>query len=135
MIRARPQEVAVHRSRLAAIGIDVPAELFDTTAAFWAGALGREPSREPPDDPYIDLGRHGGQQVFVQLIGEPSRRLHLDIETDDVEAEVARLEQLGATKVTFIEDGWWIMRDPAGNLFCVLPAIHPDFPAGAAEWS
>jgi hypothetical protein len=125
----------MHRSRLAAIGIDVPADLFESTAAFWAGALGAEPSREPDDDPYILLGRHGGQQVFVQLIGEPDRRLHMDIETDDVEAEVARLERLGATKVTFIEDGWWIMRDPAGNLFCVLPVIHDDFPGEAAEWS
>ena len=124
----------MHRSRLCAIGIDVGADQFDGTAAFWAGALGRKPSREPADDPYIDLGRHPAPQVFVQLIGEPSRRLHLDIETDDLDAEVTRLEKLGATKVTYIEEGWWILRDPAGNLFCVVPAIHDDFPGDAAEW-
>jgi hypothetical protein len=34
---------------------------------------------------------------------------------------VARLERLGAERVQKVQT-WWVMRDPAGLLFCVLPA-------------
>ena len=58
---------------------------------------------------------------------------HLDVETDDVEAEVARLEALGADWVEQIRT-WWVMRDPAGLLFCVVRPQRDNFPAGAATW-
>ena len=48
------------------------------------------------------------------------RRVHLDIHTDDLAAEVARLEELGAERVQQVHS-WWILRDPAGLLFCVIP--------------
>ena len=60
--------------------------------------------------------------------------MHLDIESDDVEAEVRRLEDLGATRVEKI-DTWWVMRDPAGLLFCVVRVQQPEeFEANATEW-
>lgn len=64
--------------------------------------------------------------VGLQDVGTPPARLHLDVETDDVEAEVTRLTRLGAVKV---EDGrtWVVMRDPAGLLFDVVPAESPGF--------
>ena len=46
--------------------------------------------------------------------------MHVDIHTDDLEAEVARLEGLGAQRVERVAH-WWVMRDPAGLPFCVLP--------------
>jgi hypothetical protein len=46
--------------------------------------------------------------------------VHIDIHTDDLAAEVARLEGLGAERVQQV-NGWWVLRDPAGLLFCVLP--------------
>jgi hypothetical protein len=55
-------------------------------------------------------------------------RMHLDLETDDVEAEVQRLEALGATRYDHQQErgfDFWVMRDPWGNEFCVL---HPNFP-------
>jgi hypothetical protein len=122
----------VHRSRLTAIGIDVPAETHAATATFWAGALGR---RAAPDNDgtYLNFGRAGGLEVFVQRLGEGGPRLHVDIETDDVEAEVRRLEELGATRVDQVNT-WWIMRDPAGNLLCVVPPQSELFPADATTW-
>jgi len=73
-----------------------------------------------------------GRAVFVQEIeGDP--RVHLDIETDDVEAEVARLEGLGAVRARKM-NGYWIMRDPAGLVFCVVPPQTPDFPGDATVW-
>ena len=58
--------------------------------------------------------------MLVQRIGEGPARVHIDIHTSDLEAEVARLEQAGATRVQEAH-GWWIMRDPAGLVFCVVP--------------
>lgn len=46
--------------------------------------------------------------------------MHVDIHTDDLVAEVARLEGLGAESVRRVHS-WWVLRDPAGLLFCVLP--------------
>jgi hypothetical protein len=60
-------------------------------------------------------------------------RVHIDIETDDVEAEVRRLEALGAGRQETVE-GWWVMEDPCGNEFCVVPIQSGDFPTGARQW-
>jgi len=71
--------------------------------------------------------------VFVQEIGDGVARVHLDIETDDVEAEVVRLESHGAIRVRPVES-WWIMQDPSGQRFCVVRPQTDDFPGDAAIW-
>jgi hypothetical protein len=61
-------------------------------------------------------------------------RVHLDIETDDVEAEVLRLERLGAKRV---EKGraWWVMEAPTGQRFCVVRAKRSlEGAVGATAW-
>lgn len=68
----------------------------------------------------------------MQNIGDGEARLHLDIESDDVEAEVARLTRLGASETERIR-GWVVMRDPAGLLFCVVRPESPDFDQRSRE--
>jgi Glyoxalase-like domain len=58
--------------------------------------------------------------LLVQRVGEGTARVHMDIHTDDLAAEVDRLERLGAERVQRVHS-WWVMRDPAGLLFCVIP--------------
>ena len=58
--------------------------------------------------------------LLVQRLGDGEARVHLDIHTDDLEAEVDRLEGLGAQRVAKAGH-WWVMRDPAGLVFCVIP--------------
>jgi hypothetical protein len=70
--------------------------------------------------------------VEVQTVTHPSR-VHLDIESDDVEAEVRRLEQLGARRVQQVET-WWVMEAPTGQRFCVVRAQGKDFAAQARQW-
>jgi Glyoxalase-like domain len=123
----------MHRSRLTAIGIDVPADVHEREAMFWSDALGHPVDPAEEGDAYITVGHGDRLEVFVQRIGEDAPRYHLDVETDDVEAEVARLEALGAERVEQIRT-WWVMRDPAGLLFCVVRPQRDDFPAGAATW-
>lgn len=123
-----------HRSKLSQIIIDCTD--LDAGRAFWAGALGLPATTI--EEPYATLGDIGGLHIVVQRVPEPKTaksRVHLDIETDDVEAEVCRLEALGARRAEQHE-GWWIMQDPCGNEFCVFgPQLSADFPAGARPWT
>ena len=66
-------------------------------------------------------------QIILQKVQHPGW-VHLDIETDDIEAEVARLEQLGAKRVAQIKNGW-VMEAPGGHGHCLVqPAsLAPPF--------
>ena len=123
-----------HRSRLCAALIDVPADAYEQSVAFWGGAVGKaDPAPDPEDPNYADLGNPIPRlQFMVQQVDAPAR-IHLDIETDDIEAEVTRLTALGAHEVERIES-WVVMRDPAGLLFCVVRPQFADFPEGARTW-
>ena len=111
-----------HHSRLAGFIIDSRSDDLDTTARFWSAALGLRVA--DPDSGgtgrYAEFaGVPGDLHVEVQKVDHPSR-VHLDIETDDIDAEVARLEALGATRVAFVKR-WWVMQAPDGQRFCVVP--------------
>lgn len=65
-------------------------------------------------------------------------RMHLDLETDDVEAEVQRLETLGATRWDHQQErgfDFWVLRDPWGNEFCVLQTVFPKLLTRRPSWS
>lgn len=125
----------MHHSRLATIVIDCQTEDLDAAAHFWAGALGST-SRElqnPPDGAYRRIETEAGQPtVLVQQVSHASR-VHLDFETDDIDAEVRRLERLGARRVAQVKT-WWVMEAPTGQRFCVVRPQRPDFPDGATAW-
>ena len=111
----------MHRSRLATICIDYDESSMEAGTRFWSQALGIR--QESPAGPYVDFKEMVGPLgIGAQRIGAPSR-IHLDIESDDLEAEVRRLEGLGARKKEFIEN-WWVMEDPTGMLFCVVPQAN-----------
>lgn len=110
-----------HRSRLDKIVIDVAPADHDKELAFWSGVTGR-PLTQSERYPEYHWGEIPGQDVgiLVQRLDEGTSRVHVDIHATDVDAEVARLEQLGATRVRQVH-GWWIMHDPAGLPLCVIP--------------
>jgi hypothetical protein len=120
-----------HRSRLAGFIIDCEADDPRSGAAFWAAALG---SGAAPDaeGKYVILDPQGGLHVEVQAVDHPPR-VHLDIEADDIPAEVARLERLGARKVAEVKT-WVVMEAPTGHRFCVIRAQTADFEAKATTW-
>jgi Glyoxalase-like domain len=64
-------------------------------------------------------------------------RMHLDLESDDIEAEVKRLETLGATRWDHQQErgfDFWVMRDPWSNEFCVLDTEFPDLLESREPW-
>ncbi len=124
-----------HRSKLSQIVMDC--NDLNAGLAFWGGALGLPATTAIIEEPYATIGDIGGLHIVVQRVPEPKaakNRVHLDIETDDIAAEVRRLEALGARRVTRHE-GWWVLHDPCGNEFCVFgPVLSADFPAGTRTW-
>jgi predicted enzyme related to lactoylglutathione lyase len=124
-----------HRSRLTAVLVDVPTADHDRAMAFWSAALGRPGKRHETLTEYAVYGEvTPGIEFMVQATGEAEPRIHLDIETDDVDAEVARLTALGATEVDR-QHSWVIMRDPVGVVFCVVRVQVKDaFEAHATTW-
>lgn len=126
----------MHRSKLAGFIIDCQGDDPHAAAEFWGAALGMERRQLPGEEgtKYVRLvdGRLG-LHVEVQAVAHPSR-VHLDIETDDVEAEVRRLEALGARVVERVRT-WCVMEAPTGQRFCVVRRCTPDFDAKANAWT
>lgn len=126
----------MHKSRLGVIVIDCKTDDLDKEAEFWGRALGCEPSRssDPDDQNYVTLETASEEmQVLLQKVDHPSR-VHIDIETNDIEAEASRLEKLGAKRVARIK-GWWVMEAPSGHRFCVVQPQRSDFEINATEWT
>ena len=122
----------MHKSRLSSVIIDCKDADLDAAGRFWSQALGR-PLLAPDDDNYRSLEDRDGQPyVLVQRVAHASR-VHLDIETDDIEAEVARLEALGARRVEKVRT-WWVMEAPTGQRFCVVRPQRGALAGDANEW-
>jgi catechol 2,3-dioxygenase-like lactoylglutathione lyase family enzyme len=125
-----------HRSRLAGFIIDCQTDDLDAATQFWGGALGlRVADADAGDVPgtYQQFGDTPGDlHIEVQKVAHPSR-VHLDIETDDLDAEVVRLEALGAKRIGFVKR-WWVMEAPTGQRFCVVKMHHPETGTPPNEW-
>ena len=122
----------MHRSRLAGFIIDCRTPYLEGAAEFWSQALGLRVEREQGDDKYVNFERTNGLHIEVQKVDHESR-VHLDIETDDIEAEVLRLEALGAKRVTKIRT-WWVMEAPTGQRFCVVRPQGPELAREGNVW-
>ncbi|HET7845688.1 MAG TPA: VOC family protein [Xanthomonadales bacterium] len=113
----------MHLSRLAGFIIDCQDADLETAAAFWSAALGL-PRAGQDGDAYERLdGSSRDLAIEVQRVSHPSR-VHLDIETDDVDAEADRIEKLGAKRVQRYPN-WWVMEAPTGQRFCIVRARKP----------
>jgi predicted enzyme related to lactoylglutathione lyase len=126
----------MHKSRLGGFIIDCQTQDLEAAARFWSQALGLEARAPaaPGEAKYRALATAADQpHLEVQQVEHPSR-VHLDIETDDVEAEVARLEKLGARRVGPVRT-WYVMEAPTGQRFCVVRVQRADFAARAHTWS
>lgn len=125
----------MHKSRLGAIVIDCEAGAADEAEIFWSQALGCavENSEDPANANYVKLLTPDGEVgILLQKVDHPSR-VHIDIETDDIEAEAQRLERLGARKIKRLPR-WWVMEAPSGHRFCVVQPQRSTFDEGANEW-
>ena len=125
----------MHKSRLAGFIIDCNSTDLEGAAQFWSGALGMDMQPLPGEEgtKYRRLvDPEGRLHVEVQTVSHPSR-VHLDIESDDIEAEVRRLEKLGARRVQQVHT-WWVMEAPTGQRFCVVRAQSEGLARQGKQW-
>ncbi len=104
-----------------------------TLGAWWAEALGWRVTFEADDEVVLEPPEGSPEDgvapdlLFLKVPEAKTvkNRIHLDLRPDDQDAEVARLEGLGATRVDIGqgEVSWVVMADPAGNEFCVLSPL------------
>jgi hypothetical protein len=94
-------------------------------AHWWAVALAAEPDGDWGTAARVRLKGAGAPRLLFVQVPEPKQgknRVHLDLLADDRDAEVARLQELGATVVARhdeSDESWTVMSDPYGNEFCV----------------
>ena len=124
----------MHRSRLAGFIIDCQTDDLEGGATFWSAALGLPLRGGAADDPgYRQLhDAPGNLHVEVQKVQHPSR-VHLDIESDDLEAEARRLEALGAKRIGVVKR-WIVMEAPTGHRFCIVNPQSKDSAQVANRW-
>jgi predicted enzyme related to lactoylglutathione lyase len=125
----------MHRSRLAGFIIDCNTDDLEQAAQFWSAALGYElrPKQEETSALYRGmLTDQLGLHVEVQSVKHDSR-VHLDIESDDIEAEARRLEALGARRIEKVHT-WIVMEAPTGQRFCIVRPQNKNFAATANAW-
>ena len=125
----------MHHSRLCALLIDCRTADVDEAAKFWAEALGRSiDSEHPGTRGNYRMLETPADEILVQIQRvEHESRVHIDIETDDIPAEVSRLEALGANVVARL-DRWVVMQAPTGQRFCIVRVQRPGFPKNATRW-
>jgi len=92
---------------------------------FWRSALNLEHVWTGPSGGYLLLDGKGTTRLGLMPSGEGKRgknRVHLDLRPDNQEAEIHRLEELGAVRIDIGQRDvpWVVMADPEGNEFCVL---------------
>ncbi|WP_242109193.1 VOC family protein [Luteimonas aquatica] len=124
-----------HHSRLSTLVLDCQVEDLAPHVAFWSHALGKDvvATDQDGDGKYAELKtEHDEPMILLQRVAHPSR-VHLDIEADDVEAEAARLERLGAKKIEKVHT-WWVMEAPSGHRFCVVRQQRKPFGPHLNSW-
>lgn len=126
----------MHHSRLCTIVIDCKTNDLAEAATFWSHALGKSivTLDQDGDGKYAELATERDEPIILLQRVQHDSHVHLDIETDDLEAEVARLERLGATRVAHVRDRWWVMQAPSGHRFCVIRPQRESFGPHLNRW-
>jgi predicted enzyme related to lactoylglutathione lyase len=123
----------MHKSRLGTVIVDCQTDDLGREAEFWAAALGGRVEQPDEAGRYMDVNSDPADpHIILQKVEHPSR-VHIDIETDDIAAEVKRLEALGATVVEIMER-WTVMEAPSKHRFCIIGARRDGFDEKANVW-
>lgn len=126
----------MHHSRLSTLVIDCQSIDLKQATDFWSKALGKPVVTydSEGDGKYAELATLADEPIILLQRVEHESRVHLDIETDDIEAEATRLEQLGAKRVECVRGRWWVMLAPSGHRFCVVKKQREQFGPHLNRW-
>ena len=126
----------MHHSRLCTIVIDCHVDELAPVTDFWSQALGKPIASvdQDGDGKYAELQTGADEPIILLQKVDHASRVHLDIETDDLDAEVARLERLGARRIAFVRERWWVLEAPSGHRFCVVRPQRKAFGPHLNRW-
>lgn len=126
----------MHHSRLSTLVIDCRDDNLRDAATFWSNALGKPivTVDQDGDGRYAELRTERDEPIILLQKVEHEARVHLDLETDDLEAEAARLEALGAKHIACVRDRWWVMEAPTRHCFCVVHKQRDQFGPHLNAW-
>ena len=126
----------MHHSRLCTLVLDCKVDDLAGSAAFWSRALGKPivTLDQDGDGRYAELETADDEPIILLQRVDHDSRVHLDIETDDVQAEAERLEAPGAKKIAFRHGRWWVMEAPSGHRFCVVRQQREAFGPHLNRW-
>ena len=124
-----------HRSRLSTFVLDCQVDDLAPHVAFWSQALGKpvKAADSDGDGKYGELDTARDEPMLLLQKVSHASRIHLDIETDDVDAEVERLVALGAKEVERVHT-WCVMEAPSGHRFCVVRQQRKPFGPHLNAW-
>jgi predicted enzyme related to lactoylglutathione lyase len=124
-----------HRSRLSTFVLDCQVEDLAPHVEFWSQALGKrvDSADEDGDGKYARLNTGSDEPILLLQKVSHASRIHLDIETDDVDAEVERLAALGAREIERVHT-WCVMEAPSGHRFCVVRQQRKPFGPHLNTW-
>ena len=121
-----------HKARMGVICIDCQTEDLTEAVAYWSAMLGMKGEIDERGKYAVFDGHKGFPRVLLQAV-DHAPRVHLDFETDDLDAECARLKALGAKEVARVRT-WIVMEAPTGHRFCLVRPQGDDFPGDAKEF-
>lgn len=124
-----------HHSRLSTFVLDCKVDDLNESAEFWSKALGKPVVAldQDGDGKYAELQTERDEPILLLQKVDHDSRIHLDIESDDIDAEADRLEKLGARKIEFVKR-WWVMEAPSGHRFCVVRRQRDPFGPHLNTW-
>jgi len=126
----------MHHSRLSTLVLDCHTADLKQSTDFWSQALGKPivSYDQDGDGKYAELATLADEPIILLQRVAHESRVHLDIETDDLEAEATRLEQLGAKRLECMHGRWWVMQAPSGHRFCVVKKQREQFGPHLNKW-
>ncbi|MGO4703619.1 VOC family protein [Dyella sp. 2RAB6] len=126
----------MHHSRLSTLVLDCQSADLKQAVDFWSQALGKPivSYDQDGDGKYAELATLADEPIILLQRVAHESRVHLDLETDDLEAEATRLEQLGAKRVECVHGRWWVMLAPSGHRFCVVKKQREQFGPHLNKW-
>ncbi|HSX64308.1 MAG TPA: VOC family protein [Pseudoxanthomonas sp.] len=124
-----------HHSRLSTLVLDCNVDDLREGLEFWSKALGKPVASvdQDGDGKYAELETDRDEPIILLQKVDHDSRVHLDIESDDIDAEAERLVALGAKKIAFVKR-WWVMEAPTGHRFCVVRQQRKPFGPHLNSW-
>ena len=122
----------MHKSRLSAIVIDVHTDHIEHSAGFWSQLLGQPSHVDDDGQRATIMAAEKGVSLVLEAVRDEAR-IHFDIETDDLSAEITRIEALGGRKIGVVDHAV-IMEAPTGHRFRLVGPNSHLLPSSGNVW-